>query len=183
MIGTGKIGVNSFGTNIILDTFNNRVFKHQMFSVSKRVELSGNDLLWVVFDPTENGVFPKDTLVLLPFFVKATGGGSIQIDIFYGLDSDTDGTIVNAIDKNYLNSVVPHSTIRLNPTINNIGEQSPLEDRMFSVAGQGNSSDNTDISNEALLSVLDPSIKYAIRLTNTSTDTANIVAKLKWFEV
>ena len=181
-VGNGA-GINKYGSTIVLDTFNNRVFNHQVFMISKRLELAGNDSIILIFDPTEKGAYLLDTLIQLPFSIKAYNGGPIDIDIYTGVDSANDGDIIESIDKNYIDQISAHCTVRKDPTINNLGVKSPIENIIFSEAGTNKIAGNLDSADENLLTILDPTVRYAVELTNKSSDSADVLVKLKWFEV
>lgn len=174
--------INNFGSKVVIDTFNNRVFNHEVFQLSNRLTVPGNTTVKVVFDPTENGVFPFKALVQLPFIVKGYNGGPINIDIYAGVDSDPDGTVLEVTDKNLLDPVTPHSVLRLDPTINNDGVKSPIENTVYSFSGGFFTASNADESEEKIITVLDPSIRYSVHLINTSADDASCLVRLKWFE-
>ena len=180
----GQVGINSFGSNVTLDTFNNRVFNHEVFGVSKRFDIAANAVMNVIIDPTEKGAFPKKTFVFLPIFVFTHGAGPVEIDIYVGTDSDDDGTEWKSIDRYFEDAIVPHTVVRLNPTINADGIKTEFEDRIESSSGLGIASDvGGSVKGDFLIIPL-KNIKTMIRLTNTDvTNPARGVFKFNFFEV
>lgn len=182
-IGGGEAGKNSFGSNITLDTFNNRVFKHEVFGVAKRFDIPSSGVVNIVIDPTENGTFPKNTFVFLPFKLGAKGGGPIEVDVYFDTDSDADGTLWEAVDRNFDGAVTAHTVLRLNPTINSDGLKLPVEYIIESAAGQGNASDIGGEIKQDLLMIPLKTTRVMTRLTNTDNNAARGSIVIDWFEV
>lgn len=182
-VGFQERAINGFGSKVVLDTFNNRVFNHEVFLLSKRITLAGNTTTKFVFDPTENGAFPKDTLVILPFLITAFNGGPVNVDIYAGVQSTATGTVLTAQDLNFMDPVTPHVVIRQDPTITNDGVKSPIENVAYSAASHGQQAGTQGETGTSLLSKLDPTVRYAVHAINTSADTAELLVRLRWFEV
>jgi len=183
-IAPGNAALNSFGSTITLDTFNNRVFSHEVFGISKRFTIAAGAVMNIVIDPTENGTFLKSTFVFLPLSISAHGGGPVNIDIYAGTDSDADGTEWVATDRNFIGPVTPHTVVRHNPTINTAGVLSPVEDRIESAAGVGVHADTGGQVKGDFLFVPRSDIRYMVRLTNTDvTNPATGVFAFNYFEV
>ncbi len=182
-IGGGKAGLNVFGSNITLDTFNNRVFKHQVFGLSKRFSLAKTTSATVVIDPTENGPYTKNEFVLLPIYIQAANAGPISIDVYIGTDSDSDGTLWLGGDRNFEDPETPHILARLNPTITSLGTQTPFE---FQVPSNGTPAVTT-IGGEVqdnLIIIPRKDIRFALVLTNNDTvNAASCVVAFNWFEL
>jgi len=184
MTGNGETGINKFGSTVTLDTFNNRVFNHQVFGLSKRFTIPANGVVDIVIDPTEKGTFPKNTFVMLPLSINTSGAGPVEVDIYAGTDSDQDGTLWDSTDRNFDTPLTAHTTIRFNPTISTIGTKSPTEYCIYSVAGQGNTADVGGSVKTDLITVPRKDIRYTIQLTNTdSSNEARGVFTFDWFEV
>ena len=171
MIGQGDSGLNSFGSRITLDTFNNRVFSHEVFGVSKRFTIPANSGIYVIIDPTANGVFPKNTFVLLPINIKTFGAGPVEINIHIS-PTYSGGTEWAAIDRNFVEPVTPHTKTLIVSSLDTIGAITPFEDIIESAAGQGNSSDVGGSVKGDLLINADKAKVYAIHIMNTDTSNA-----------
>lgn len=183
VIGGGKVGVNSFGSQVFLDEFNNRIFNHEVFGVAKRFPIPASGVVDIVIDPTENGAFPKENFIFLPFVVEAKGAGPIEIDIYIDPDSDPDGTLWESIDRNFDGSLTAHTVVRLNPTINSTGIKSPTEYILESAAGQGNTADVGGEVKQDLLIIPLKTISVLVRITNTdTTNSARGHFVIDWFE-
>ena len=184
IIGDGKAGINSAGSNVTIDTFNNRVFNHEVFGVSKRFAIPKNSSINIIIDPTESGVFPKNDFVILPFSISTVGAGPVEVDIYAGVDSDPDGTLWESMDRNQVESLTAHTKIRLNPTINNIGTKTHLEYCIYSEAGQGNTANVAGGIKTVLITKSRTDLTFSIRLTNLDTsNNARGVFTMDWFEV
>lgn len=181
-IGNGTPGINQFGSNVTLDTFNNRVFKHEVFAISKRIAIAKNTSIDIVIDPTENGTFPQDDFVLLPIFAQATGGGPVNIDIYAGSDTDPDGTLIESVDRNTDGALTAHTVIRQDPTINDIGTKLPVE---FQIPSNGTAavSEIGGSTKDNFILIPRKDIRYLFRFTNVDT-VANVtlVFTVNWFE-
>lgn len=181
-IGAGGTGLNSFGSNITLDTFNNRVFKHEVFAISKRIPVAKSGIARVVIDPTENGVFLQDDFVFLPISVQANGGGPVDIDVYAGTDSAADGTVIESLDRNTDKALTAHTVFRLNPTINDNGTKLPVE---FCIPSNGVSavSEIGGAVKSDLILIPRKDIRYMFVFTNIDTvDDVTLVFSLNWFE-
>lgn len=179
----GPAGRNGFGSNITLDTFNNRVFSHEVFSISKRFTIPASGTINIVIDPTENGAYPFGELVVLPIFFQAFKAGPVNIDVYAGTDSDADGTLCGSTDRNQVDPIVPHLVVRLNPTINNIGAKQPPE---FQIASNGTGASTVigGSSKEDLIIKGTPAIRQTFQLLNQdNTNIAECVFAFNWFEV
>ena len=184
MIGNGEVGINNFGSRIVLDTFNNRVFNHEVFGVAKRFSFGASSQTHIVINPIEKGAYPHNTLVFLPITVKSYGAGPIEIDIYVGTNSNNDGTLWESTDRNFIDPLTAHLTWRLNPTITNIGIKTPTEYSIYSSAGVGNSEDVGGEIKTSLLFIPVKTVAQTIRLTNTDASNAGIGhISANWFEV
>lgn len=182
MIGSGRPGFNTFGSHVTLDTFNNRVFNHEVFSVSKRFTLASAGTAVIVIDPTENGAFPKDTFVFLPIEIQGNLSGPLFVDFYAGVDSDPDGTLWESTDRNLDNPETAHVVFRLNPTINSMGVKGAPEFEITS-DGMGAAQNIGGSIKEDFIFVPRKDIRYAFEITNNGGSTANVVFGADWFEV
>lgn len=183
MIGNGKNSLNAFGSTITLDTFNNRVFNHEVFSISKRFTIAKTASVIIVIDPLENGAFPFATWVSMPISIQGFKAGPVNIDMYVGGDFDPDGTEWGSIDRNNVGAITPHIVTRFQPTINNMGSKLPVEFQIPS-NGTGASSVIGGAIKEDFLLKADPTLRYAFELTNTdTTNTVECVFAFNWFEV
>ncbi len=179
----GKIGINDLGVTVSLDAFNNRVFEHHVFEISKRFTIAPSSVAYIVIDPTEKGPYTKDIFVTLPFSISAFGAGPINVDYYTNTDSNADGTEIISGDRYFDNPSTAHSVIRLNPTINNEGNILHIEDKIYSSAGQGNASDVSSSSKSDFIYIPPKTARYTLKLSNLdTTNTADCVIKMNWFE-
>lgn len=183
MIGYGKAGINSYGSIITLDTFNNRVLQHQVFSFAKRAAIAANDILDIIFDPTLNGGYSKKTLIFLPITFKGIGA-QINIDLYIGTQY-TGGTEWGTIDRSQKdgNAATPHMKIIGAPTITDAGVLSPLEFSIYADGVGASMSIGGDVKEDFMFEP-DYTKTYRLRLTNTSASAAVKVNVLgNFFEV
>lgn len=180
MIGAGINSVNAFGTNITLDTFNNRVFNHEVFGISKRLTITSLGVIDLIIDAR---AFDKNTFVLLPFSILGFDAGPLNIDLFAGtVYTDATGTLIPGADRNLDGAIVPKVFGVLDPTVTDDGTKFPTE---FMVPSNGTAavSKIAGTTKEDLLLKLIPGVNYMIRITNTTTTTGSGVIGLTWFEV
>lgn len=185
IIGGNNVGRNSFGSTITFDTLNNRVFNHEVFGITKRFTIAPGEFADILIDPTENGPFPKRTFVVLPAKIKAKGAGPVYIDMYVNpIVTAATGAILVPLDRNFDSAVTPHTVVRLNPTVTNVGTKAPFEDSIESANGQGNTADVGGEIKDDFIIVPSKTIKYMIRLSNTdTTSTARCVFALNYYEV
>jgi len=175
-------GLNIEGEVVVIDTFNNKVLNHEIFSISKRFTIAKSSSITIVIDPIENGPFIKEDFQFLPLFIQAAGGGPVNIDLYAGVDSDTDGTIWESIDRNTVDPLTAHIVTRLNPTINNIGLKVPTEFQIPSNGTPATSTIGGEVKENFLL-VPRKDIRYAFILENLDAVTAvNCIFAFNWIE-
>jgi len=180
LIGNNGIGTNQFGTNITLDTFNNRVFNHEVFGLSKRFSIASSEVIDIVLDTT---LFDKETLVLLPFSITGFDAGPLFADLYVGT-TYTGGTNWSGIDRNFCDTVESSEVFAVyKPTITLEGVKQEPE---FMIPSNGTPAVATlaGAAKSDLLFKLKPGINYMLRITNTSTSNSGTgLIAMNWFEV
>ena len=178
MIGNGRAGINQFGVNVILDVFNNRVFNHEIFGISKRFDIAASEVIDIILDTT---LFDKDQLVLLPVSVSGFDAGPLNVDLYIGT-TYTVGTTWPGTDRNLVDPVTPKSFGKYKPTITVLGTKSEVE---FFVPSNGVAAvaKLAGATKEDLIIKLAPGTTYHFRITNTTASTGQGLFAANWFEV
>lgn len=181
-IGDGNILRNAaspFGAAISLDIENSKIFEDIVFSIAKRFTIGISATVDIVIDPQAcNCGF----LVFLPVAIKAFQAGPVNIDFYFGVDSDEDGTLWESANRLNTSSTSSNLTVRLNPTINDVGIKLPPE---FAIYSNGTPAIAT-IGGESvddLVFVARQDGKYMFRLINQEAAVAQAHASFNWFEV
>ncbi|MCK5600656.1 hypothetical protein KAR91_02235 [Candidatus Pacearchaeota archaeon] len=180
MTGNGKTGINDFGSNVTLDTFNNRVFNHEVFGIAKRFSIGASEVIDIIIDSRS---FDKETFVLLPFSILGFDAGPLNVDIYTGtVYTDATGVLWPGIDRNLETPVIPKVFGVYKPTITNVGTKSEAE---FLVPSNGTAAvaKIAGSTKEDLLLKLQPGINYMIRITNTTATIGFGSFGVSWFEV
>lgn len=169
-----------YGTIATISINSQKVFKNCVFSWSKRFDLGSSAVCDIVIDPV--CIPPHKELLILPVAFTAFGAGPINVDTYFGTDSDEDGIIWEGVNRNHSSLMMPLSTIRYNPTINNIGTKTPLE---FMIPSDGIPATAVlgGQAQDDLISILKCSGKYTFRLTNLEADVAKCVFALTTIEL
>lgn len=177
----GDIGstVSPFGATISLAIENSKIFDDIVFSIAKRFTIGASATVDIVINPQScNCAF----LVFLPVALKAFGAGPINVDFYFGVNSDEDGTLWPPVNRLNTSIITSDLTARLNPTINDPGTKLDPEFVIYSdgspaVATLGGESKGD------LVFVARQDGKYMFRLTNTEAAIAQAHASFNWFEV
>ncbi len=181
MIGEGGLGnaISPFGAVVSLEIDKAKVIEGITHSISKRLTFGGSSTTEIVIDPTS---FTGNMLVFLPVTFKAYGAGPINIDLYVGTNSDSDGTVLSTINRNNESPNVSQLEIRLNPTVNSVGVKTPVEFVMFS-NGTPAAAIAGGSSKQDLVFVPDRTNKYMFRIINTDNSDAYGYVAMNWFEV
>lgn len=171
--------VSPFGASISLDIENSKIFEDIVFSIAKRFTIGASATVDIVIDPTNcNCGF----LVFLPIALKAFQAGPINIDFYFGVNSDEDGTLWGSSNRLNTSSTTSGLTVRLNPTINDVGTKLPPE---FVIYSDGTPAMATlgGESKDDLVFVARQDGKYMFRFINQEASIAQAHASFNWFEV
>jgi len=169
-----------FGAITTVDINSQKVFRDVVFSWSKRFNIAASGTIDIVINPT--GIPSDKTLVMLPITFTAIGAGPINIDMYAGVDSDEDGTLWAGGNRDFRSSTQPDTTVRLNPSINDVGTKAPFE---FLIPSDGVPATATvgGQTKADLIFIARTDIKYLFRLVNTEANIANCVFAMNLFEV
>jgi hypothetical protein len=150
------------------------------FQIRKRLSVPHSDSIDIVIDPT---AFTKEDLVSQPIGFDAVGG-PLEVDIYIGVTANDDGTDIPIYNKNFTSDNVSELTAKLDPTgVSLVGATGPLELEIPS-NGVGAANVSGATGNDSIISVLDPTKKILIRISNTdTTNTAVVGLKSDHFEV
>lgn len=183
-IGNGEIGKSRAGAQVVEQLENNLVFTSQsVFSVSKRFLIGALATVDIVVDGMALNS-PERFFIFLPLRVKGFGGGPVEIDFYAGTDSNDDGTLWQGFNRNNESSNIAQASMRLNPTINNVGvKQEPEFEIQSAATGPGGITSIGGESTQTLVTNLRKDIKYMLRFANTSSDIVRCVIAANWFEL
>lgn len=168
-----------FGSIETIDIAEEKVFQSKTFSIAKRHTLTASSTNDIVIDTTGCSC---DYLVFQPVAFKAYGAGPVNIDMYFGVDADEDGTLWGSVNRDNVSAETSPVDIRLNPTINDVGTKLPVEFVIFSngtaaVAVAGGE------SREGLIFVARQDGKYMFRVINTEANPAFFHVSATWYEV
>lgn len=179
MIGNAEgIGNFEFDAIATVDINSQKVFRDVAFSWSKRFSIAGLATVDIVIDP--QAIAPKIGVVL-PITFKAIGAGPINIDFYFGTDSDDDGTLWSGGNRDNRSSTPTNTVVRLSPTINSDGTRLPFE---FLLMSNGTAAVAT-VGGEAkddLIFIPRLDGKYMFRLINTENAVAQCSFAMTIFE-
>jgi len=169
-----------FGAITTVDINSQKVFRDVVFSWAKRFSLAASGTVDIVINPI--GVLNDKLLVVLPISFTAIGAGPVNVDLYAGVDSDEDGTLWAGGNRDFRSSTQPDTTVRLGPTINDVGTKSPFE---FLIPSDGVPATATvgGQTKDDLIFIARTDIKYMFRLVNTEANVANCAFALSVFEV
>jgi len=161
---------------VTYDYFNDQIEKGLMFAIAKRFKIGGEAVLDLVLDPT---AYAGDGLIFLPVAYKATGG-PVLIDFYAGTDADADGTLLVPTNRSLLSSNTTDMVWRSGATVNTAGtaggEFLVPSDGLAASAKAGGESQGD------LITILNPAIKYLLRITNSDSTEETIHVTLNWIE-
>lgn len=168
-----------FGSISAIDIAEDRVLLGKTFSIAKRHTLALSSTNDIVIDPTSCSC---DYLIFQPVAFKAFGAGPINIDMYFGVNSDEDGTLWQSINRDNTSANTSPVVVRLNPTINDPGTKLPVEFTVFSngtaaVATAGGE------TREGLIFNARQDGKYMFRVINTEANPAFFHISATWYEV
>lgn len=172
-------GQSVFGAHTAIDIAEEKVFEGYTFSISKRLTLALSSTNDIVFDTTGCNC---DYLVVQPVSFKAYGAGPINIDMYFGTNTDEDGTVWESINRDNTSLNTSGLVARLNPTINDVGTKLPVEFAVFSdgVAAVASVGGET---REGLVFNARTDGKYMFRVINTEANPAFFTFAATWYEV
>lgn len=150
------------------------------FQVRKCFTIAQSEVLDIVLDPAG---FTGSTLVFQPLGFDAIGG-PFRVDIFAGITADDDGTLITVFNRNFNIGGPSEMIVRQDPSNIDIGAAiGPLE-ILIPSDGTGAVGTSGASSADSIVSVLDPDLKYLLRITNTDTTAeGSIGVKTDHFEV
>lgn len=157
---------------------NNKVFKHEVFTVSKRFPIGSEAVVNIGIDTT---AFAKEFLVLLPFKITGFDAGPLNIDLRNNV-SYTGGTEWVSMDRNFIDPVIPGVKWYHNPTISDEGILSPYQSFVPSNGAPGIVKVAGEVQDDFPVRLL-PGIKYLIRITNTIANIGTGTFGASWFEI
>lgn len=168
-----------FGGITTVDINSQKVFRDVVFSWSKRFTVPSSGVVDIVIDPT--AIPSEKTTVVLPVSFTGFGAGPINVDFYFGTDSDPDGTLWDGGNRDNRSLTAPDTVIRLNPTINSTGVKTPFEfmipsDGVPAVASFGGQ------AKDDLIFIARKDGKYMFRLTNTEANPAQCLFSITIFE-
>jgi len=168
-----------FAAVTTVDINSQKVFRDVAFSWSKRFTIGASATVNIVIDPTALGadIVP----VVLPVNFTAVEAGPINIDLYFGTDSDEDGTLIVGGNRDNRSSTVPVVTVRLAPTINDDGTKTPFE-AMIPSDGVAAVSSFGGQSKDDLIFIARKDGKYMFRLINTENAVAQASIAMTIFE-
>lgn len=180
-IGTDLLAraLSQFGAIISQKIEDQKAIDGIAFSVRKRYTIASSGVLDLVFDPT---AFTGQEVVLLAPAFDALGG-PLEVDIYAGVTANSDGTPIPIFNRNFKIGGTSQSVAQSNPTGIVLPGTPPIEvlipsDGTPAVAAGGAAGTG------GIVSLLDPTVKYLLRITNTDgTASASIGVKLNFFEV
>ena len=169
----------AFGAFVSLSIEDKKVIEGITWSIRKRLAVVKATSVDIILDPT---AFTGKLVVLQPLAYDSIGG-PLNIDIYVGATADNDGTLIQPINRNLLMGGVGEVIYRLAPSNVVAGANPPLE--LFSPSdGAGAVGISGEGSADSLVAVLNPTVKYLLRITNTDAVTdATIGIKIDHFEV
>lgn len=169
-----------FGAITTVGINDQKVFQGVTFGYAKRFVLASEAVANIVIDPQ---LIPAEkSFVLLPFSFQASGGGPVNIDLFFGTDSDDNGAIWEGVNRDATSFNSPDTIIRHNPTINDVGTQLPLEYQIQSNGIPAVAAIAGGVSEDFIFRLRKDG-KYLIRLTNTDTAELQLTFAADFFEV
>lgn len=166
-------------TSFDLDFF----LKGLAFSYTDYVIFGTDEVKNYVFDPTTYtppaGSYGK--IIARPPAIGATQG-PILLDVYGNTDANNDGTIITAFNRNG-NSPKPVSsaTLRLNPTINNVGIK--FAGYLTPSTGTNPITGRGGTAEDSLPYELNLTQKYLFRFTNLNGATTRVGIRSVWFEI
>lgn len=175
----GNSAMFEFAAVTTVDINSQKVFRDVAFTISRRFAMGASATVDIVFDPT---AIPSDRmLVVLPLVFTAFGAGPINIDTYFSVDSDEDGTLWSFGNRDFRSPTIAASKIRLNPTINNAGIKTPFE---FMIPSDGVPATSTagGQTKEDLIIIARTDGKYMFRLINTEANIASCHFSMTIFE-
>jgi len=181
MISEDVLGaaLSKFGALVNISIENEKVFHEILFSVSKRLTFAGLAIHDIVIDPL---ACTCDNLVFLPAVFKAFGAGPIEIDMYFGVTTDSDGTEWGSINRDNTSSNTADVVVKLDPTVTDVGIKLPVEFSIFSDGIAAVSLAGGE-SKEGLVFNARKDGKYMFRFTNTENAVANSTIAFNWYEV
>jgi hypothetical protein len=152
------------------------------FSYEDYLLYGASETKTLVFNPLEFRPFTdfQNRLVINPFGFSASGG-PILIQYYADTDSDEDGTLLGASNRDAQRATLPKSTLRLNPTINDIGTR--FAGDLVPATSVSPAAATGALNVGGLPFALSPYIKYAVRITNTDGADIYVQMKMTWFEI
>lgn len=179
MIGDG-LPLSDFGAEVVLAIEDAKSVEGIAFSIRKRFNISPSGVVNIVLDPAG---FTGRMLVFQPIGWDSIGG-PFEVDIYAGITANADGTPLTIFNRNFDAGIPSQIVAQINPTsINLSGAIGPIE-LLAPSDGTGAVGTSGASSNDAIVSVLDPDLKYLIRITNTDgTAAGRIGLKSDHFEV
>jgi len=182
MIGSGKTGAYGLGAIVSETLANNLIFtKECVFSISKRFTIGASATVNIVIDPLALNVADR-LFIVLPIALTAFGAGPIDVDLYFGTDSDEDGTLFQSINRNNESSKTAEAVVRLNPTINSDGLKLPSEFQIFSNGIPATASLGGSVTEDFLFNGRKDG-KYMLRLINREANSAFGIFAMNWFEI
>jgi hypothetical protein len=176
----GGSPISGFGAIPMLTIEDDKAVQGIAFSVRKRITLAALAVSNIVIDPTG---FTGKLLVFEPIGWDSIGG-PYQVDVYAGITANNDGTPLGIFNRNFDSSIVSELVISQDPTgISTVGAEGPIE-LLSPSNGVGVANASGSSASDAIVSVLDPTKKYLIRITNTDgTTTGTFALKSDHFEV
>lgn len=174
------LGNFKYGAKTIVDINSQKVFEGVCFSWSRRFVLPSSGDVPIVVDPT--GISGEKSSVVLPTKFVAVGGGPIFIDLYFGTDSDEDGTLWAGGNRDNNLTTAPETTVRFDPTINDYGTKTPFE-TMIPSNGVSAVASFGGQSLESLIFRARTDGKYTFRVLNQEATAVNCLFAMTVFEV
>lgn len=181
MIGGAATGTSKRGALAFEKIENTLVLRKEcVFSISKRFLVGASATVDIIIDPTS--IPASNGFIVFPISIKAFQAGPITVDLYYDTDSDDNGTLWMAENRNHESLVTSNLVIRLSPTINDIGTKLSPEFEIFSdgtpaVAVIGGETREDFILNGKKAG------KYMLRLINQEANEARAVLAFNWCEL
>lgn len=168
-----------FAAITTVDINSQKVFKDVAFSWSKRFTVGASATVDIVIDPT--GIAADRVAVVLPVAFTAFGAGPLNIDLYFGTDSDEDGTLWDGGNRDNTSATAPKATVRLNPTVNSVGVKTPFE---FMVPSDGVPAVSSfgGQAKDDLIFIARKDGKYMFRIVNTEANAASCLFSVTIFE-
>lgn len=166
-----------------VDINSQKVFRDEVFSWSRRFICPSSAVGGGIFDIVINPMLIAEdrTLVILPVSFTAFGAGPIFADLYFGTDSDEDGTACQGGNRDNRSLTQAKIEICFNPTINDIGTKTPFEfmitsDGVPAVASFGGQ------TKDDLIFIARKDGKYTFRMINQEANPASCVFAMTIFE-